>query len=763
MSISLTIGTNAPLNFSDVNLADLKNAASTADLHLGKEFVQYLDGPISAVPDNLGSALLNESVGNQTWKPGSGPLTFTLSGSVSGGITIVQCGTLLSYTDSFPTMGSGLGATQNSCNTQTINAAPNTSYVCLQLQCCLNVAAAATYTTGPYGVCANGSVASTITIAFYKAVAPDTPLHQAIEQAFRDFVFPLHPQTLKNLKVGDYLHYTFNAKLQLSIGASVNVPAFNYAGQGAHDILGGAVTGQAGINLGIQAGVKATFCCDYGGTFETLLWLSDSTHAQFHLYRSKTQTVGLDVNATLCISANTTQTATVSAQVAVDAITKSLSPSIQGGMNTMLQKCQPQVNNWTTEVNNKVACWLKPFESTNSSLDAAITRTSDTFILCDYTIDLTQNYASAWTAMTQGRFYDALATPNSGLSLSTGSGLEAIYKKTASLTINLFGKLNEQWTDNLISNAEFIYAGNNIFHLNVDTGRQLLANINGHRSEIDLYFAACADLTQQTQPITDVNLHITLQSNNDGKFGNFLSVIMSHLATDATSVALAAAIEASSKQPNTTQSLHFIFAPGAYANIQASNLAARPFNDAIDQGNYQAFTSACGALSAFSPYNSPPAGFTFDNQPLSYNIWAACNIAYNDQPGGTSNPNRRSPGGVGGTNVATELNNFFSSLDNGTVSLISYAFASAAEFMNLCDDLHQLATQPLEANASTWDSAIKTLQKIIKNDVSTDYIPPTGLALAHLCGVAPSTISGPATNLGAAPCIGVTLTFGQTS
>jgi hypothetical protein len=77
-----------------------------------------------------------------------------------------------------------------------------------------------------------------------------------------------------------------------------------------------------------------------------------------------------------------------------------------------------------TEANNKVFNWLKPVNQTKATLDFAIEKANQKFLLMDYTFDLNAPaFAASWSAAIDGRFLDALETPAGGVSIGIGSGL----------------------------------------------------------------------------------------------------------------------------------------------------------------------------------------------------------------------------------------------------------------------------------------------------------------------------------------------------
>jgi hypothetical protein len=294
VSISLTIGCDKPILIS--SLTDLENAARS-DLNLGSEFTNQLDKPISNLPPALSSTSIQYSGGNQSWKVGD--FTFTLSRGVSGKVSVITSGDLFSYTDGFATkMATGLNLTRNANPTASVSVPSNTAFVCIDLDLSIQGGISGNFAPGIYGVCGSASTNETFSISFYKKCVPTDLLEAAIISAFSDFVLPLHPRTIINLKPGDFLYHNFNANLQLGLGASIGIDKVLYAGQYKADIPGtaAAVAVNAAAQPEVQASAKLAFRFGYAGSFEILLWKDGANTGHLHLYRSAIQDTSLGLN-----------------------------------------------------------------------------------------------------------------------------------------------------------------------------------------------------------------------------------------------------------------------------------------------------------------------------------------------------------------------------------------------------------------------------------------------------------------------------------
>jgi hypothetical protein len=318
MPISLTSGSGDPIPCN--TLTDLKHPETTF-LKLGEEFGQYIRQPISSLPDNLKTSSIQYTSGNQSWKFET--FTFTLSGGVSGKISIITSGDLLTYTDGFQAeVVLGLSTTKNSNSSKKISVPAGSAYLRVQLDFQFQGGLSGSYKSGIYGVSGSIDTKDNFTVAFYKKCKPTDILSDAISAAISGFVLPLHATTLKNLQVGDYLQHNFNANLQLGLGANIGYNKVFYAGQYKGDIpaTANAVALKTSTKPEIQVGAKLAFKFDYSGTFEALLWLETAHQAHLHLYRSNQQDTSLDLNVGITLNAN----AVLSSSVMTDQFGSSL-------------------------------------------------------------------------------------------------------------------------------------------------------------------------------------------------------------------------------------------------------------------------------------------------------------------------------------------------------------------------------------------------------------------------------------------------------
>ncbi|MBV8629841.1 MAG: hypothetical protein JOZ83_02880 [Silvibacterium sp.] len=753
MSFNVTAGSR---NITSTGpLKDLKSNVQS-DFRLPNEVESYLDQPLSALPANLRSVGV-DCVPGPSWSLGR--FMFTLSAGVKSRLAVMLPGDpLLTFADEFQTdIAIGPGADAAPPPPRTIPVPAGQAYLCVELEFQIGGGISVEAPAGTVGICASASGQDTFGNAFYRKCTPSATLHDAIRDAFANYVLPLHPLTLANLDPGDYLHHEFNACLEVGLGASIGLSKVLYAAQAPASIprMGGPIQALNMALPSFQACAKLAFSFAYTGAFEALLWKDNPSTGHMHLFRSREQdaTLGLHLGVGLGSDA-------VHGMACMSQQCGALMGKVLPG--TLAQKfigvASDEMNNFAGEGCKKVASWLEPVNRGKATLDIAIESTKQSFLLLDYAFDLTAPaFNSAWQTALAGDFVAALTTPNGGVQIGAGGGLEKLYSKKTSVHLNLFGALNAVWSDATIHNTSMIYAGNNTFHLMAEEGRQQLALINNSKRQIDIYFAAQADFSGGTTKLGPVELHCVLKATNNPKYGKYLANFLNLMSPAAGQSALAQSIAALAAAPNTTEMVHLIFDQTSYGRLRASSLTnGKPDNEAPDQQNYAAFAQACSKLFAESPAN-----FSYAGQSLGYTVWRNWNIASNNQwpapPGAV--PNRTASGNfaAGQSFLDTEFP------QAGTVTpLIGYALQAASDFMSFCADLKSLSTPNSGGSATAaWDSLVARLKSIIQSDVSQDFAAPAGLALTWLCssGNSPDEVRGPAPGLEDTNSIAVTVTF----
>ena len=759
MSITISVGTNASNDITITDLIDLKNDASTL-LKLAEPVVALLDKPVSAIPSSDSPITVNYQSGNNSWTVGN--FTFGLSGGVSGSIKIFAPGQdLFSYTGGFATtIGQGLQTVSNATTTGKITAGANQYYVCVELDLTLAANAAARVQLGAVGIAPSAGTSDTFKVDFFKTVSGTTLFKDAVAAAFAGFVLPLHSQTYQHMQPGDYLYHQFNATLNVGFGATFGLDQVLFSGQYKADIPSApaAPSVNTSAKVEVKAGATLGVTFKYTGSFEAFMWKVDANTGRLHLYKNQTTDVNFNFGGTITVIAD--PTVSISSGNLSTLVTQVLPGTTGSVVNDLLTgKAQSELNKWVNDLQTKLTNWLKPFQQGKTALQVAIDDTHSSFLLMDYTFDLTAiGFPAAWSKAIAGDYNGALEVPDGGASLDPGSGLEDFHTQTTSVSLNLFGKFQGEWTTAHIDNYSVIYAGNNTFHLTERIGVRETATLNGRGREVDLYFAAAATSTPAGVTLGDVDLYILLKATNNPNFGKTIAGFLSKAATGPDASELSKQVLATAQQSKAVETLELIFKPSAYGRLTSSTLQGNKIVDeAADQNNYQEFASACSQFET-----ALIANFQISNpMDLNYGVWRTWNITANDgSVSSTSVPSRihsgnTNPGGAAELFIENQFG-----LSQSFALIAVNSLEAASKFMNICADLKNLASI-VEANSDSWAALRSDLGYIIKSDVPYDFLIPTAYALAVLMGqsgLQPS-MSGPATGSPLQPSIAVTAVY----
>lgn len=758
MSITIQVGNDNSNSLQINSLTDLQNGADTL-LRLADSAIADLNQPVSKLVSN-GQIQVSYVSGNNQWTVGN--FTFGLSGGVTGSLSIKGPGSdLITYTQKFPTtIGDGLDETTDPNATGKISVPNGQYFLVLELDLTLAANAAANVNIGSVGISGSVGTSDTFAVRFAKNIKGETLFRDALVAAVQSFVLPLHPNTYQNLQVGDYLYHQFNATLNLGFGATLGLDKVFFSGQYKADIpstpAAPSVNASGKVEVKVGATLGATF--KYTGSFETMLWKTDNKTGRLHLYRNRTTDSNFNIGATVTVIADPKLSISGGS---VSSLAAAVLPGGTGSVvsNLLGSKAQPEVDKWVNEAQTKVNSWLQPFQQGKTALQLAIESTNSSFLLTDFTFDLSNSgFFAAWADATSGDFAGALSIPNAGVSLDAGSGLENFHTTKTSITFNLFGKFAAEWDNATINNYSIIYAGNNVFHLIEIIGRQSLSSVNKSGREIDLYFAAEATSDAGKLTLGEIDLHALLKATTNRSFGNSIASVISKVATGADASAVVKQVLASIQAGNSTQTLHVVFKPSAYGKLAFSVVNnGKPFDESQDELNYQVFAQACSQIQSNSPANfsiSKPLD-------LDYARWRTWSIAAtNDYPPPSgSAPNRRHQGNWLGSQVQTFITEQIST--STTWQVISYALEAARDFLNLSEDLTKLAKVTDGPAAPTWASIVGDLSAIVNNDLNVDFLAPMAFALSMWLeqgGTLPS-LEGPAPSTAQEPAIVVTLTY----
>jgi hypothetical protein len=167
--------------------------------------------------------------------------------------------------------------------------------------------------------------------------------------------------------------------------------------------------------------------------------------------------------------------------------------------------------------------------------------------------------------------------------------------------------------------------------------------------------------------------------------------------------------------PGGTLNLNFVLEASAYGQLKCSPYGGNkpPQKQSIDAGNWKVFHDAAVSLLDLDY----AAGVT-------YATWQAWSTAAN----GSTLADRRH---IGDPTAGAVV---WAGRPAEVQLKLNYFCAATSSFMDLCDDLQQLAERVSAAKIpEDWNQLLSDLKDIVTRDVNTDFAKPAVAALLKLC------------------------------
>src|SRR6202453_2747995 len=707
---------------------------------LDKTLSSFLEGPMYGVPSSATKTEVSyTSPTNASWAPANGPVTFGLSGSASGKFEIVLTGDLVSYTDDL-----------HDPQKTSVAVPPHIAYTRLTLNFSITakISGSGSFSGGAYGVKGSASSTDTYAITFCKAFDPYTTLFRSIGLTFQSFVLPLNAKTMELLDSGDYLLHEFDGNLNLSFGAFAGIDEVLYSGQSSADVLSvnnsPLATLSAQAKPEIKADVELDFSFQYATKFESLISKIGNT-GKLHLFRSSKADATTSLMAGLTFNGNTSAKIQSNAQTVANSLSKSAGTGSQV-VSEVANAAVGEINKGVTDVNNTLSKWLNRANGLKANLQVAIEAITTRTLLAAYDFDLSVPTATglvnAWTLAVNGDLAGALkykdpGTGKSFVTLELGSGLESEYQRKTSFSCNFFNLWKFSTWSQWQSQVSMVYAGNNVFNMNVNIGRITETDYVGAMKSINFYFAASAEEALDgsiSKPAVDLHIDLTAQGVPKAarQIAGMLSGVGGCPACTTMARNMNAFIDASA---NGTVQLNIPIPSSAYGYIAADPVSnsSTPANTVHDKKNWNTFVQTADDLNAWPLRQLSVVSIDTLSFLRSYAGWEDFNKAFS----GTAVPNRDEFG-----NPASWPQELLQIPDNVRPA-IAFSILAGQYFMNLCDSLQQLAgIVNLAGTEITWKEFMDIITTAAKDYVS-DFARPVALALIWLCGSGITSISGP--------------------
>jgi hypothetical protein len=743
--LTLSVGTaNYTINTGDLADANLAQQASSAFSLADNVFTAaVMGGQISALTtDSLQGDLTASNA--FSWKrtvSSSSTITFGVTPSVKCSVIVRKAGTV------FPSSPPDI--TGDPTSTKTISVPAGKAYVSIILLVSLDVTAKGEFTSGSVGVSAGIDKNDTFTLANHFIFDQTATVRDAIQSAFGRFVLPFGPDItdLNDLNPGDIVESEFIGSLALT--ASVT-EGFSGAFLGASSKGGLSVSATSKLGS-VLAKVNPTF--KLGVSFEVdythtdafrLVTMVQTDVVQLLIFKRKTNDLKTSLGATASIDpgvqVNIQQNVTALLTEAANKLLAGtpIANDFSKGVSQVITAATKPLQDATNDLNSIIPNQIKRLPSLSVNASASWEKITENTVFGSFDFTRPLN-ATAWKVAMSGDLQSALHLP--GVTLGAGSYVENSLTKKSTLSFSFFG-LQAQEVDQYFDTVTLTYAGNGVFQFREKTGVASTSNWFGHQKEADFYFLVEASLPAEGQVNDeDVRMFIVRRDQNASDHSAGLGKTISKLLPSE-GQAIALLLSAATKNtPQVPATLTAQFAASAFKKIPSTPflLNGNPpplSNQQADRANFAAFAQAVDDVATKTEDMFP--------DDATYDVWAG--VSQNIK---TGPPNRTvSIFPWGSTNPEQIFQNTpLAGEDHYTLVEIANYIEEARRFMDLCDDLRQLATMTADQDSSSqFNNVVDSITQIAKNDTPIfllDFLNGALLALVRRMGANPTSVDGP--------------------
>lgn len=756
MALTLTIGDQA----ETINTGDLADAhalqASTLTLASDVFNAVILGGPISGLSDDFLEGDLSAST-KQQWKQtidSATSITFGVNPGAECSVIVRKAGTV------FPSFPSDI---KDDPVTKTINVPEGKGYVSIVFSVSLEVTAQGKFTSGNFGVSTGIDAQDTFKLANHFVFDQATPVRDAILDAFGRFELPFGPfvPTLTDtthphgLNPGDIVESEFIGSLALTATLTEGfsgalLGAFGPGGLSlsAKSPLGGVLaTANPTFNLGL------TFEVDYTHTDAfRMVVLVQSGELELLYFKRKTDdlktTIGASAALNPGINIDFTNQLPGLLNTAAQKLTAGAPPTVAQdftqGISQLVSTATQPLTDATNELNSVVPSLMKKLPSLSVAASASFESVTENTVFGDFVFSPLPINAAAWRLAMSGDLQSAMHQP--GVQLGAGSYIEKSLTDSTTLSFAFFG-LRAQSVQQYFKDVTLTYAGSGQFQYRLKTGIDATSDVFGRQREADLYFLVDANLAAGGNVSGEsVTLFIVRKDQNAGDHSFGLGKTISLMLPSGGSAIAQLLNDATRNNPQIPIALTAQFAASAFKKIQATPFVGgkpQPLANQIqDKNNFQIYTQALDDVVVKN-------GNGFPDEVNDYGIWAQVNDNLIGLPGGP--PDRRQTGALSNPIQAFgNVDSFTVNFDSGTLTIFLNYLEEARRFMNLCDDLQQLAALAGDPDTSQqFKDLVDMATQIVKADVTAfplDFLNAILLALVRIMGAVPTSISAPASS-----------------
>ena len=690
-----------------LKISDLASASQLKSLLQGEampmfkfaaETAPYWDGPVEKLPS--GTKLSFSLSQDGCWKTSTG-ISFGLTGTAGCALEILRSGCAINYRENLDaTSQAGLPAGDYS----------GSVYVKLSLSFSITGNVSGAGSIGALGISGNAKGSADTCFVFAHKIKRGVLLKDAITESMNSFVFPFQPSCAAQMAPGDLAQVTFNGCMSYGLNLSYGIDTYNFSAPSVQTVLDSCMKGSASLTLPagtVDIGATANLGLSHSDDFTAIVQKLDAGDAFLYLMRAHKTDVSGGVGVSAQVTITTAPAISVDSQklqAGVDGFTHGL-----GG-----QKAAALCGDLEGKLNDKLGGWMNQVVQGGAGLKANWDAESDTTLISKYKVALGNPALDhSWDYFCQGNLQSAVGA--GGLVLQPGSGVCTNLNRSLTVCVTFFNFFHAQDVSSYFQKTEAYVTDDGNIRFLFDVGEESDSTVNKALQKARIHFVAEAESKQPA----DVKLQVELSETNNRDEAHHMAAIPGYLSPSPQSTAAANdMLQFVASKPKGTLNLNFVLESSAYGKLTCSPYKGGkpPADQSVDAKNWQVFHDATVSLLSLDY----AAG-------VSYPTWQKWNVASNDASGAAV-PDRRQCGDAA-AGVA-----FWEGRPPNVQLELNYFCLASSDFMNLCDDLQQLA-QLLNATKipDDWNRLLEDLKGIVTRDVNTDFAKPAVASMLKLC------------------------------
>ena len=703
-SVSLSIELSDLSSVSQLKKLIQGNARPVFDF--GAAVAPYWNSAVQTIPNGTTADIAVSGSGN--WKTTTG-IGFGLSGSAKCQLKVVTSGSVFSYAPDL-----------KSQPTAKLPTAPynGSAYIVLSLDFQISGTVSGSGNISGIGIGGKAMGSADASVTFCHLIDGTSTLSAAIEEAFDRFVFPFEPGCSADMGIGDIATVNFHGTLGCSLDVSYGITDISFAAPGVASALSSATQGSAQFTLPagkVEIGAKASVSYTHEDDFTAIVQRSTANTAFLYVMRARKNDGSEAITVSATVNITNTPGVTIDSQKlqqAIDGISGVGGAQAAAAAADLAQGLTNKLNGWIKSVNQ------------GASLGAEWDQHQAASALFKYNINLNDgtSVGRSWTDLCTGDLRRAVA--DGGLIPLPGSGISTQLSTSFTIKLQFFNLFSATSKTTYFNNTYVVVTQSGDLRYMYDIGKEAEVDVQKSKRVCRIHFVVTIDQTSAGNlSSTDVDLELELTATNNqaeaGHIGDVVGLIPPNQLVNQAQKAMQQFV---TNNPSGTLNLVCILKPSAYGRLSCSEYIGNnpPMNQQQDSENWLAFQGACSGLLNLRY----AAG-------LRYSDWQAFNrLCVYDEDTGTAD--RRHSG-----NPFNVPPSFWG--NNRDISEhVSYFLGNSAAFMNLCDDLHQLAG--LATNTSTAmqdirrynDVLITLVGFIVSKDINIDFSKPAIAAILRL-------------------------------